>query len=223
MRDDQAQGLRKLFVRGAVPACAISGVGGESAVLAIARAFAAGGERVLLLDRSRGKLAACAGKRARHELWHVLEGDVRIGDVTIALDDHLDLVPAARGLDLLAADRRDWRDGVTDVLGTTRPAYDLWIVHGLPPSIEGCDSPLFTVTPTRTSVTHVYAQIKALAQAQGREHFGVIATGARGEAEARALFDGLAATTRRFLGIDLDYCGALPMDVRGSVAAGDAV
>ena len=223
MRDDQAQGLRKLFVRGAVPACAIAGTGGESAVLAIAQAFAAAGEHVLLLDRSRGTFAACAGKRARHELWHVLEGDLAIGDVLIPLGDNLQLLPAARGLDLLAADQRDWREGVVAALGTALPAFDLWLVHGLPPSIEGCDDPLFTLSPTRTSVTQVYAHIKALVQAQGRRRFGVIVTSVRNDAEARALFDSLAATARRFLGVELDYGGALPMDTRGKVVAGSAV
>ncbi len=223
MRDDQAQGLRKLFVRGAVPVCAITGAGGESAVLAIAQGFAAAGERVLLLDRSRGALAACAGKRARHELWHVLDGDLAMDDVLIALDDNLSLLPAARGLDLLAADRRDWREALNAALGAGRPAYDLWLVHGLPPSVDGCDAPLFTVTPTRVSVTHAYAQIKALAQAQGRRRFGIIATGVRDAAEGEALFEGLAATARRFLGVEIDYGGALPMDARGDVVAGSAI
>ena len=36
-------------------------------------------------------------------------------------------------------------------------------------------------------------------------------------AEAAALFEGLAATARRFLGVELDYCGALPMDALGTV------
>ncbi|MEP7062196.1 MAG: hypothetical protein ABI881_07345 [Betaproteobacteria bacterium] len=223
MRDDQAQGLRKLFVRGAAPVCAIGGAGIESAVLAIAEAFASAGDRVLLIDRSRGAIAACAGKRARHELWHVLEGDVAIDDVLIAVRENLALLPAARGIDLLAADPRDWRDTVAAMLGTRHAPYDVWFVHGLPPSDAGCDAPLFTVTPSRASVTQVYAQIKALATAQGRRNFGIVVAGVHDDAAAATLFDGLAATARRFLGVELDYCGALPMNARGSVVAGSAI
>lgn len=219
MHNDQAQGLRNLFVRSAIPACSIGGAGVESAVLAIAEAFAADGQHVLLLDRSRGGIAACAGKRARHELWHVLEGDVAIDDVMIPIRDNLTLLPAARGLDLCAAGRRDWRDVVSVAIGAHNARFDLWLVHGLPPSGEGCGAPLFTVTPTRSSVTHAYAQIKALATAQGRRNFGVIVAGVRSDAEAAALFEGLAATARRFLGVELDYCGALPMDALGMVVS----
>ena len=223
MRDDQAQGLRKLFVRGVTPACAIAGAGIELAVLAIAQAFAAQGDRVLLLDRSRGGIAACAGRRARHELWHVLEGDVAIGDVLMPLNDHLTLLPAARGLDLIAAGRRDWREAVSAAMGESHLPFDLWLVHGLPPSEAGCDAPLFTVTPTRASVTQAYAQIKALATAQGRRNFGVVVAGVRNDGEAGTLFEGFAATARRFLGVELEYCGALPMDACGSVASGPAI
>ena len=96
-------------------------------------------------------------------------------------------------------------------------------MHGLPPSDAGCDAPLFTVTPTRASVTQVYAQIKALATAQGRRSFGIVVAGVRDDAAAATLFEGLAATARRFLGVELDYCGALPMDARGSVVGGSAI
>lgn len=223
MRNDQAQGLRKLFVRAAAPVCAIGGTAIESAVLAIAQAFAAQGDRVLLLDRSRGAVAACAGKRARHELWHVLEGDLAIDDVMIPLGDNLALLPAARGLDLLAADCRDWREAVRAAIGTKAAPFDLWLVHGLPPSDAGCDAPLFTITPSRASVTHAYAQIKALVTAQGRRSFGVVVAGVRDDAAAVTLFEGLAATARRFLGVELEFCGALPMDARGTVVSGSAI
>ena len=42
-------------------------------------------------------------------------------------------------------------DGVPE-LGTSHAPYDVWFVHGLPPSDAGCDAPLFAVTPSRTSV-----------------------------------------------------------------------
>ena len=111
----------------------------------------------------------------------------------------------------------------TGAIGAHNARFDLWLVHGLPPSGEGCGAPLFTVTPTRSSVTHAYAQIKALATAQGRRNFGVIVAGVRNDAEAAALFEGLAATARRFLGVELDYCGALPMDALGTVVPAPAI
>ncbi len=218
MRNDQAQGLRQLFVQGAVPTCAIGGAGNDAAVLAIARAFAAQGERVLLLDRSRGGIAGCAGKRARHELWHVLDGDVPIANALIPLGERLTLLPAARGLDLLAADPRDWRDVVAATIGAREAPFDLWLVHGMPPSAQGCDEPFFIVAPTRVSVTRVYAQIKALVTAQGRRNFGVLVAESGDPAAAGAVFKGLAATAKRFLGVNLEFCGGL---ARNGVTSAD--
>ncbi|HEV8502818.1 MAG TPA: hypothetical protein VGR63_14665 [Casimicrobiaceae bacterium] len=209
-KEDQATGLRRLFVRTATPVGAIAGVDADAAIVALAAACADVGERVLIIDRSRGGIAGQAGLRARHELWHVLEGDVTIDMALLPLADHVTLLPAARGLDLVAAERHDWRKGVATALGRMAATFDTWLVHGLPPAAEGCARPLFTVAPSRAGVTDIYARIKALASSQGRRHFGIVATRTAGDAAGEAVFAGLAATARRFLGVELAYCGCWP-------------
>src|SRR6185503_11183426 len=86
-KEDQATGLRRLFVRTATPVGAIAGVDADAAIVALAAACADVGERVLIIDRSRGGVAGQAGLRARHELWHVLEGDVTIDMALLPLAD----------------------------------------------------------------------------------------------------------------------------------------
>jgi flagellar biosynthesis protein FlhG len=209
-RDDQATGLRRLFVRGAVPVAAVAGTDADAAVIALARACADVGERVLILDRSRGAIAAQAGVRARHELWHVLEGDATAEMALVRVGDDVTLLAAARGLDLLAAGRDDWRDGVTAALGRFAATFDTWIVHGLPPARTGCARPIFMVNPTRAGVTDAYARIKALAASQGRRRFGIAAARIADAGAGEAMFASLAATAKRFLGVELGYCGQWP-------------
>ena len=170
--EDQATGLRRLFVRTAAPVGAIAGVDADAAIMALAAACADVGERVLILDRSRGGIAAQSGLRARHELWHVLEGDATIDMALLPLADHVTVLPAARGLDLIAAERHDWRNGVTAALARTASTFDTWLVHGLPPAAAGCALPLFIVVLSPLSVTDVHPGIKALAAAQGRRRLG---------------------------------------------------
>jgi MinD-like ATPase involved in chromosome partitioning or flagellar assembly len=166
--------------------------------------------RVLILDRSRGAVAAQVGARARHELWHVLEGDAPAEMTLLRVADDVTLLPAARGLDLLAAGRGDWRDGVRNALGRFAATFDTWIVHGLPPAASGCARPMFIVNPTRAGITDAYARIKALAAAQGRSRFGIVAAGAAEARAGEAMFASLAATARRFLGVELRLCGQWP-------------
>jgi flagellar biosynthesis protein FlhG len=211
-RDDQATGLRRLFARGATPVGAIAGTDADAATVALARACADVGERVLILDRSRGAVAAHAGTRARHELWHVLEGDATAEMALLRIADDVTLLPAARGLDLLAAGRDDWRDGVAAALGRFAATFDTWIVHGLPPAATGCARPIFMVNPTRAGVTDAYARIKALAASQGRSRFGIVAARVAESRAGEAMFTSLAATAKRFLGVELALCGQWPAD-----------
>ncbi|MFN3566213.1 MAG: hypothetical protein ACK4V1_09565 [Burkholderiaceae bacterium] len=101
---DQAAGLRRLFARPSLrvlpvlvpaPRCPQ-----RNAWLArVARAFAAAGERTLVLDASRSQLATTFGLRARFDLLHALRGDCGVEHARLPIDRGLALLPAARAFD----------------------------------------------------------------------------------------------------------------------------
>ena len=214
MPDDQASGLRDLFGGRTGPSMTVALCGNESARIAAQLAWALGalGHRVLLLDRTRGEVAAAAGIRAPYELQHVLEGHKAAADVMLPLAPRVVLLPAARGLDALALGAPDWRSALDRALPELDRAVDAWVLNGpLPAPVPGARV-LLAVAPSARAVTAAYGHIKALAQAQGRRQFGVVVHRARSAEAARKVFDCVADTAGRFLAAELEFLGSVPRD-----------
>ena len=173
---------------------------------------------MLVVDRSRGEGAAAFGLKVRYDLAHLTAGDKRWRDVALAAPDGVTLLPAARGLDELACDGRDWRRAVSDVIGPAS-AFDVWLVNGVPPPQGACASILLPISPTAAAITGAYARIKALALG-GRHAFHVVVHGARSEAAAFDAYRSVAETAQRFLRARLEYCGAIPAATPAHAPAG---
>lgn len=215
MREDQASGLRRLFAPRSCRSFSVAGVDATPVVCDLARAFAALSSRVLIIDRTRGEAAAGFATRARFELAQVIAGDRGLRDVLIDATPSIAVLPAARGLDELALGavriEGGWQAQLRGWLDDAQLNFDVWLINGLPPQRTGADV-LLAVDPTPKGMTGAYAQIKALAQFRGQRSFRLVVHRASSEASARATFDRIATTARRFLHADLDYRGAIPVD-----------
>jgi hypothetical protein len=105
---DQADGLRRLFARPSLRVLPVLVAAPRSpqrnAWLArLARAFAAAGERTLVLDASRAQLATTFGLKARFDLLHALRGECSLAQARLAIDRGLALLPAVRAFDEAAS------------------------------------------------------------------------------------------------------------------------
>lgn len=211
MRDDQASGLRRLFGQRSRRLLGIGGGDTTGFVADLARALGEIGSRVLVVDRTRGELAARIGARVRWELSHVVSGERTLADVLIDTQHDVTILPAARGLDelALACDESEggWPERLGDWLVDGRREFDLWLVNGLPPSGSQADM-LLAIRPTAAGLTGAYAEIKALAQYRGLRSFGVVVR-AESEAVASVAFASVAQTARRFLAADLSHRGTI--------------
>jgi flagellar biosynthesis protein FlhG len=67
------------------------------------------------------------------------------------------------------------------------------------------------VSTSATSITNAYALIKRLSQHLGRRPFGILVTGAT-EAEAKVVYDNMAAAATRYLAVPLSSMGSVPAD-----------
>ncbi len=215
---DQAAGLRRLFARRAARPLGVGGADTTPVAFELGLAMAELGTRVLVVDRTRGDIAARLGCRARYELSHVLRGALRLDDVLLHGPHGLIALPAARGLDELAlatlhaAD--GWQGRLASWLAEGGHDVDLWLINGLPPAGREADV-LLAVRPTAAALTNAYAQIKALATLRGQRAFGVVVDRATTDEAAQATFAGLAATARRFLAAQLAYRGHVPAGAAG--------
>ena len=202
MRDDQATGLRRLFAPPAPLTVSVAGEGATPIAVDLAVALARIGRRVLVVDRSRAEAAASFRLKVRYDFAQLAAGHKRWADVALAAFDGVMLLPAARGLDEIACEGRDWRDAIGAA------PFDVWLVNGMPPPGERT-SIVLPIAPTAAAITGAYARIKALALG-GRRAFSVVVHGAKSEAAANEAFRSIAETAQRFLRARLDYLGAIP-------------
>jgi flagellar biosynthesis protein FlhG len=208
MRDDQATGLRRLFARAAPFTVSVAGEGATPIAVDLALALARSGRRVLVIDRSRAEAAGVFGVKVRYDFGQLSAGHKRWADVAIDAFDGVQLLPAARGLDEIACEGKDWQLTIAAAIGTASP-FDVWVINGMPSPRGDCASVLMPIAPTAAAITGAYARIKALAIG-GRRTFGVVVHGARSDAAAHEAFRSVAETAQRFLRAHLDYLGAIP-------------
>jgi MinD-like ATPase involved in chromosome partitioning or flagellar assembly len=208
MRDDQATGLRRLFAPRVPATISVTGEGASAIAVDLAAAFARGGRRVLVVDRSRAEAAAAFGLKVRYDFAQLAAGHRRWSDVALAACDGVTLLPAARGLDEIACEGRDWRDAIAHAARAASP-YDVWLINGMPPPRGDCESILLPIAPTAAAITGAYARIKALALG-GRRAFRVVVHGAKSDVAAHDAYRSVAETAQRFLRARLEYLGAIP-------------
>jgi flagellar biosynthesis protein FlhG len=218
MREDQATGLRRLF-RPVTP-LTLGLVGHDATALALdlATAFANSSHRVLVLDRSGGEAARLLGLRSRYELRHVLLGDRAWQHVVLHANENIDLLPAMRGLAVLEskdpAAVQAWRERA-GVLG----GYDVVVCNGAPSAIARNVDWLLALSPTSTSLTAAYAELKRLVHSERTHVCRVVIDQARTERAALDAYASVAATARRFLGMTLELCGAIVEPQRNGSAS----
>jgi len=128
-RGDQAAGLRRLFGRrgGRLLPVIVPDLRSTKRGLAIAqlaRAFAAAGERTLVLDAGRQNLAHELGQRARFDLFHALSGERALTDVLLPAAPNLRVAPAARAVEQALA----LRVGLASALSHASGGADLVVL-----------------------------------------------------------------------------------------------
>jgi flagellar biosynthesis protein FlhG len=222
---DQAVGLRRLFEKRGVAMYSIAGTAGVTAVtLDLAAALAHGGQRVLIIDRTKGEVSTQLGLKARCEFAHVLSGEKRLDEVLQAGPARIHVLPAARALDAIDAGDGAAHRGLARFLDFIRDRFDICLVNGLAPATGAEETTtrdvLLVTAPGGAAITGIYAQIKLLAGQRTRYRLRIVVNRARTEASARSIYAGLAETARRFLSARLDYCGHLPAEPGAGTAAG---
>jgi MinD-like ATPase involved in chromosome partitioning or flagellar assembly len=209
MRNDQAFGLRRLFVPRRARMLGVVGAEATGVVLELAAAFAQLGQRVLLLDRSCGDAARGFGLVARFELRHALARDKALADVALEGPHGIVVLPCARALadadaaGPLAADRL--REHLDHALGP----FDVMLVNGAPLPVADAQV-LLALAPTSAAVTQAYTELKTLARGGRARRCELVVHGARTEGAALDAFDSVAITAGRFLGMTLALAGTMP-------------
>ncbi len=222
-KPDQAAGLRRLLARNSMRVLPLVSVLDRATQARLAVYFAAAlaqlGNRVLILDASRGDVAVALGVRPRYELLHLLQAEKNFDEVVLEGPDGLRLVPAARGIESMEqADDDGWNDlfGAFAGLGD---APDLVLLNCAPGDTRaacraagGTGEVVLALETDGESVTAAYALMKSALRAQGHRRYRLLFSEVSLEFDAAPLLERMSGAAQRFLGADLHLGGTLVRD-----------
>lgn len=197
------------------------GVGKTCLAVNLAFALAHQGKRVLLVDGDLGlaNVDVLLGLEVKANLRDILDQGADPLETVVMVHSGVGVLPASSGVPEMANLGPEEQAVLGQVLRTVAASFD----HVLMDTAAGlgdavlwfnslADYSLIVVTPDITSLTDAYALIKVLSREHRQRRFLVILNNVQGEREARETFDTLAQAASRFLNLDLEYLGAVPVD-----------
>ncbi len=218
---DQAAGLRRLIAPAGLRALMVT-AGSASLMHGVvtantALALAAQGREVLLWDAAGGE-RSCSwllGANTGLDLMDAVAGARGIDEVALRVRPSLRIVPASRFFSHWQRLQPQDLGRLADVLiGLSREA-DVSIVEAPVAGFNALPLAEEVAVVARAepdSVTRSYRLLKRIAQEGGHARAGLILQATHGLDHAQSVFDNLAATSRQFLGMNVECLGILPED-----------
>ncbi len=229
---DQAAGLRRLFGRGqsriVTFAAGNVGVGKSISVANLASALARQGKEVLVLDENTGNnVAARFGFVAPYDLYHVIDGDMPLADVLLAVAPGVRVLPAAHAVQKLARLSATQQLALLESFGEMKQPADVILVDasldhplGFSPLGLAANDTVVVVSATGASITEAYALIKKVSLGYSRKHFRILVNRVKSAEEAEAIHGNIEQVTRSRGLARLDYAGYVPIDEHLRQASG---
>ncbi|MEK6642383.1 MAG: MinD/ParA family protein [Planctomycetota bacterium] len=197
------------------------GVGKTNIAVNLSLALARRGRRVVLVDADIGtaNVDVLFNVQSRFDLSHVVQRKKRLDEITVKIDPGLRFVPGASGLadvtDLAPQDRIV----LLDEMSRLETQCDLLLLDcgaGISQNVlafaGAADEILVVTTPEPTALTDAYALIKVLHRAACPALYSLVVNQAESQREAHAVYERLAATAERFLGLRISAAGQVLRD-----------
>jgi flagellar biosynthesis protein FlhG len=223
---DQAEGLRRLlvqdFLRVITVASGSTGAGRTTTVINLAAAMVGDGKNVLVIDENAdaSNISATLGISAHRDLLDVIRRDKALDEVIISRPGGLFILPAGRGMRMLGKLSAGDRTHLIGSFAHLAQPLDVVLIDAAPghssrllPLTFSTHEILVVVSPEPASITGAYTLIKHISShQQDKRDLHVLVNRARNETEARMIFDNMAGTARRYLGVALNFMGFVPQD-----------
>lgn len=197
------------------------GVGKTNLAVNLAIAFAARGQRVVLLDADLGLANAdvLCGITPRATLEDVVSSERTLEEVMVPAPGGFRLVPGASGVSRIADMGQMQRRNVLDQLLELERTTDVMIVDtgaGIGANsmafAAAAHSILIACTPEPTSIADAYGAIKTLVARGCRDGLQLVVNMAASDEEGRAVHSRIDRVSRAFLSTPIRYAGAIPLD-----------
>jgi len=222
---DQAAGLRRMNnpkpVRVIAVASGKGGVGKTNVSVNLSLSLIEAGNKVMLLDADLGlaNVDLMLGLKSPFNLSHVINGERKLEDIIVEGPDHLKIVPAASGTQMMAELTQQQHAGMIRAFGELNLDLDVLVIDssaGISDSVvsfcKAAHEVLVVVCDEPASLTDAYALIKVLNLDHGIQRFQVLANMVPSEQEARQLFNKLNHVAGLYLDVNLNMAGYIPYD-----------
>lgn len=213
---DQARGLRHFVRPAGTRVLPVFGTADRAtAVINLATALARAGEKVLVVDAARAEIAPALGLNARYELKHVLEGDLTLADAVLTTADGVKVLPAARGIAMLAAARVAGLDFLESLTQKAGP-LDFILINAdsaerAPRLLPGVGETLLVLSRGAQAVSDGAVCLSSLSRYHLVGRVRVMVMRAQFD-EARQTVTALAQLARSRFGIHVAFGGSAPPD-----------
>jgi flagellar biosynthesis protein FlhG len=224
-RGDQADGLRRLLEREHLRVTSVTagcpGVGKTSVVINVAAAFAARGQRVLVIDENSGpgNVSDLLGIRARLDLSHVIKGSCTLEDALLEGPPGVSILPAAHGAHALPALRAQEQQQLIESFGRLDSCFDLALIDapcgtaGTPGLFSRAVRDTIIVSSAAAdAITASYALIKRMRASQSGRRYYMLLNRVACETNARVVATNLRNAAHGYLATPLEYLGSVPPD-----------
>ncbi len=197
------------------------GVGKTNFVTNIALIFKSMQKKVLLMDADIGlsNIDIMFGIAPKYNIKHLLSGEKTIKDIIVSSSQGVDIIPASSGIRELTQLSLEQKMKILTELENLDKDYDIFLIDtgaGISDNVtffcSAAHDNVIILNSEPTSIADAYALIKVLYREYGEKNFRIVINSVRNLKEAKDTFRKISLVTERFLGITLDYLGALPYD-----------
>lgn len=204
------------------------GVGKSNLVVNLAVALGRWGQRVLLVDGDLGlaNVDVLLGLVPRHNVEHLVRGEVDLDDVLVDGPENVRVLPAASGLPELSRLHPLARRRLLAALTAGSASADHLLIDtgaGLGEATLAlqlaAEHVIVVTTPEPTSLVDTYATLKVLWTADPQKRIDLVVNAASSDDEAHRAYEQIAKATRHFLRREPGRLGVVLRDPR----VGDAV
>ncbi|MFV8833619.1 MinD/ParA family protein [Aquisalimonas sp.] len=216
---DQAPSLTRVKV--IAIASGKGGVGKTSVSVNLAASLASAGNRVLLMDADLGlaNVDVLLGLETRHNLSHVLSGQVELDDILIDGPGGVQIIPASSGVKGMAALSAAEQVGLIRSFSELTGDWDYLIIDtaaGIADSVltfaRAAREVLVVACDEPSSITDAYALIKVLNRDFGVHRVHMVANMIANAAQGQELYAKLLRVCERYLDLTVAYMGGIPND-----------
>ncbi|MBI3803018.1 MAG: MinD/ParA family protein [Nitrospirae bacterium] len=197
------------------------GVGKTNVVANLAVALSRLGQRVLILDADLGlgNIDVLFGIIPPYTLEHVLLGQKSISEIMVQGPGGIRILPTSSGTEEMTRLTEEQKLIFLSELDRLEEEVDIFLIDtaaGISSNViyfnTVAQEILVVATPEPTSITDAYAIMKILSRRYDEKRFNLLVNMVRSDQEGKEIFKKLSIVADQFLGVAIDYVGAVPFD-----------